>query len=156
VCRSSSFDSCLMTAYPRRCRRSSPEPPAATIHRLRRRAPSSRPASATSMVSRHLGETHHPSPCLVHAPWSPLACAGHLPPPRPPVSRSRSRRRVGFGHGDHPARRAGLGWLGHSGRGQPGRYTIQPSELSGPLARERHKTWAECEARYCAAILIIF
>jgi hypothetical protein len=60
VCHSSSFGSCLMTAYPRRSHRSSPKPPPATICLLSRRAPSSRPASATSMVSCHLGETHHP------------------------------------------------------------------------------------------------
>jgi hypothetical protein len=35
ACHSSSFGSCLMTAYPRRCHRSSPEPPLATIYHLR-------------------------------------------------------------------------------------------------------------------------
>jgi hypothetical protein len=49
ACRSSSFGLCLMTTYPRRCRRSSLEPPPTTIRLLHRRAPSSRPASATSM-----------------------------------------------------------------------------------------------------------
>jgi hypothetical protein len=74
--------------------------------------PSCRLCSATSTVLRPLGETHHPSPLSAHAPWSPLVCAGHLLPPRPPVSRHQSCYRVG------QARRAGLGWLGHCGREQ--------------------------------------
>jgi hypothetical protein len=140
ACRSSSFGSCLMTAYHRQCRRSSPKPPRATIRLLHRQAPSSRLASATLTVTRHLGETHHPSPCLAHAPWFPLACVGHLLPPRPLVRRRWSRRRVGSGRGDLPEHAPNAPrqpvWLGHSGRGQHAASVVWPSELSEPPARE--------------------
>jgi hypothetical protein len=55
-----------------------------------------------------------------------------------------------------PARRAGLGWLSHSGCGQQAASAVWPTDLSGPPTCEHRRSWAECEARYCAAVLIIF
>jgi hypothetical protein len=54
--------------------------------------PSCHRCSATSTVLCHLGEPHPPSSCTMHAPWSPLAHASHLLPPRPPTSHHRPRR----------------------------------------------------------------
>jgi hypothetical protein len=152
-----------MTVYPCRCRRSSPEPLPATIRLLHHRAPSSRPTSATSTVPRHLGETHYPSPCPTHAPWSPLACAGHLLPPRPPVSRHRSRHHVGSRRGDRPdhapsaPRRpglAGLQWMWAASR--LSRLAQRHRLCSECEAHGCRRLSAECEAQYCATVLIIF
>jgi hypothetical protein len=39
---------------------------------------------------------------------------------------------------------------------QPGPVPIRPSELSGMPTHEHRRPWDECEAQYCAAVLIFF
>jgi hypothetical protein len=89
--------------------------------------------SATSTVPRHLGEPHRPSPCMTHAPWSPLACADHLLPPRPPARRHHPRR----SRGDRALRGC------RAPRSQPAR------PASGPCAQPVAK--AACRARRTAS-----
>jgi hypothetical protein len=88
-----------------------------------------RRCSATPTVPRHHGEPHHPSPCATHAPWSPLACAGHLLPPRRPASRCR---------GDRALR----------GRRVPRSQSAMPA--SGPRARPEAE--AACRAKRTASL----
>jgi hypothetical protein len=85
ACFSSSIGSCLLTAYPPRCCRSSPEPPPATTHLLCHRALSSHPASTTSTPPRHVDKppTVKPCPagrpCAASAPWSTPPHLAYLP-----------------------------------------------------------------------------
>jgi hypothetical protein len=85
VCLSSSIGSCLMTAYPHRCRRSSPEPPLATIRLLHHRAPSSRPASATSTPPRRVGKSLTVKPCPVGRSRAVSAPGVNTAPPSLPA-----------------------------------------------------------------------
>jgi hypothetical protein len=118
----------------------------ASDHRIcpaaRRRSPHRLPSATTPSVTC-LGEPQLPSPCPADYPIPTGALGEDLTAPRPPARWWESRRCVGSGR-----------WPGHNGRGQQAAVPFRPSELSQPLTCERRRPWAECEAQYCATVLI--
>jgi hypothetical protein len=111
ACHSSSIGSCLMIAYPRRFRRSLPEPPPATIRLLRHQAPSSRPASATSTPPYRVDKSPTMKPCPVGRLCAASALGVNTVSPSLPPHRRWLRRHGCAGHGDYATVRThAVGW----------------------------------------------
>jgi hypothetical protein len=123
------------------------------------RSPHRPPSAITPSVTR-LGEPQLPCPCPADYTIPTGALGEDLAAPRPPACRRESHHHVSFGRGDRPERAPSAprrhGLAGPQWSWQPGPVPIRPSELSGPPTHEHRRPWAECEAQYCAAILIFF
>jgi hypothetical protein len=152
ACFSSSIGSCLMTAYPPRCRRISPEPPPATTRLLRRRAPTSRPTSATSTPPRRVGKPPTGKPCPAGRSCAASAPRVNTAPPSLPPRRRWLRHRRRAGHSDcarrvHPRR----SWQAVAPPQAATRARLGRPRSSHPWAAARgrpprlmgHMSWAE-------------
>jgi hypothetical protein len=118
----------------------------------RHRPPPHRILSATPPSRHLLGEPLPLSPCPAHPPLNVGAYTGRHFPPRPPGCRRAPRYRAAPCAVTAQERRSPAPGAVGSRLPRP----FWPSELSGPPAHERRMPWAECEAQYCAAVLIIF
>jgi hypothetical protein len=126
-------------------------------HREARRADHLLPAPPSR---RPPGERPSPRLCPAPPPSPAGANPNSAPAPCPMAGHRRLCHRGGPVRGDRPERAPSAlrrnGLAGPQWSWQPGPVPIWPSELSGPPTREHHRPWAECEAQYCAVVLIFF